>query len=238
MRYLAIALCALLALCGCKKAPKEAPQETLEFTLEERNVLEEAYQKAFETDDWSALYTAAESVQKNYDSTSPLWPTINGMKFTSLLFQGDFDAARKLADEICKADPNGVLARALKEEDPYDEDKILASKASAYFMGGQREKSEELVDQLIAKEGLDKELLQTAYAVKARLAMARGDEPAFRELIDKAIAVDPESDIAEQLRAGLKALEEALAAEAAETAQETEQAVEESLQESITEPAE
>ena len=206
----AILICLLLLLTGCKKAASEAPSSpdgqtasaaaTVAFSEDETKLLSETYQATLENDDWDHLNSVADSLLKNYGPETPQWQSLMGLKFSVLLFGDKIEEAKEVEKLVKQHQPNGPLAASISQANPYDASNITLTKASIYIMGGQQEKAEALLQDILKKEDLTPEARQVALSLQARSLIAQGKAEEGLEKLREAVEADPQSEIGELLQ--------------------------------------
>ena len=107
-----------------------------------------------------------------------------------LLSEGKMDEALvKIDAALAEFDPSGELLMQL-----------VQMKVSALYAGGKTDQAVALLDELLKRQNIETFERQVYAAIKWQVLMEGGDADAAAKALQEAIAIDPESEVAEQLR--------------------------------------
>ncbi|MBO7434959.1 hypothetical protein J6U76_03055 [bacterium] len=250
-KILTLALCLLFVLTGCKKAGNNSGDNTSPASDEARQAqaaqqamaeqmndpdyqtMQSIVMGAIEDGDWQSALAKIDELIPKFEENSKKWQAAVSMKFSFLLFLRKVDEAKKIAESMPL-----IQEQIEKEKDFYSECNLTLLEAATFIGLGKTEKGEELLDKVVANEENPPVARQKSLATKAMLALrVKGDSEAFTELMDKALAIDPDSDLGKQLASQLEMvknmMEQSKEAQEAETVNEESQEEEEAIKEPV-----
>jgi len=238
----------LLLFTACKGRTNEAPEAgqpasgapalQQPFSQEQIQTLRDlsaTLLAAVKSGEWDEVKKSLEEKLAENDITTMMGQVLANFKVQALAFSGDAEGAKAYVEEM----PDCRLKEMIKknEEEIFDPVNIELGKVSVLFQASEFEEGNKMLDEILAKD-LGKPDKQKALAIKAHYYFATKQAEQCEKVLQEAIDIDPESELAGKLTQQLTMYTTILRS----GEEKEEEAIEEELskkeEEAIKEPAE